>query len=331
MNPEKTFSVLIVGLGNIGLGYDLHSQPEQIFTHTKACLRHDSYRLVAGVDPDPERGRQFTAYSQRPAYTSLAAVPVEPGEIDLIIVSTPTAVRMEIVAEAVALQPKALLVEKPLAASVAEAEQIVSLCQRHSIHLAVNYFRDFHAQTRRLLAYAKENGCQALRAGHCYYSGGLLNNASHYLSLLLQWFGPHAELRVGAWPDSPLDGGEDGPFSIVLAGATIVFAPVAAAYGIGELDLLFDHGRLVLENYGEDVRFYKSGADPYFPGYERLALAECQPERPALQSYQYDVLEAIRQALLHDDPLLLNGGTALTALKICEEVLREGKRTAGRA
>lgn len=328
MKPEKTFSSLIIGLGNIGLGYDLNTQPHQIFTHTKACLVHEDFALVAGVDPDPERRQQFTAFSQRQAFASLSDTPFQPGEIDLIIISTPTEVRMAVVHEAVALKPKALLVEKPLASSVSEAEQIISLCQRHGILLAVNYFRDFNLKIRLAMDFARNNGCRALRAGTCYYSGGLLNNASHFLSLLLQWFGPHSEIRVLRRSSSLGAAAADPVFHIVLAGASVIFSPVSAAYGIGELDLLFDKGRVVFENYGEDVRFYTAIDDPFFPGYARLALADLQPERPALQRYQYDVLEAMSQALVQGAQDSLNAGTALSALKICEEVLHEVECTA---
>lgn len=328
MKPEKPFSVLIIGLGNIGLGYDLNSQTHQIFTHTKSCMAHKSFALVAGVDPDPERRRQFRLFSQRNAFESLAQTPFQPGEIDLIIISTPTEIRMAIVEEAIALQPKALLVEKPLASSVSEAERIINLCQRHGIHLAVNYFRDFNLKTRLVLEFVKHNGCKSLRAGACYYSGGLLNNASHFLSLLLHWFGPHSELRVPRRHSHLGSEANDVTFHLVFAEASVIFSPVQANYGIGELDLLFDNGRVILENYGEDVRFYKAVPDPFFPDYARLALAEVQPERPDLQRYQYDVLEAMSQALVQGDVALLNADNALRALKICEEVLREGKCTA---
>lgn len=328
MRLEKPFTAVVIGLGNIGLGYDLHSRPHQIFTHTKACLVHEAFDLVAGIDPDIERRRQFTVFSGRQAFDSLAKAPFQPGEIDLIIISTPTKVRMAVVNEAIALKPKALLVEKPLASSVPEAEQIMSLCQRHDIQLAVNYFRDFNAKTQQVLKFAKQNGCKSLLSGACYYSGGLLNNASHYLSLLLQWFGPYSELSV-LGRRSPLHCEiDDVAFQIVFAGARVIFSPVQAEYGMGELDLLFDNGRVILENYGEDVRFYQTVPDPYFPGYARLALAEIQPERPNLQSYQYDVLEAINHALMQDGDVSLNAAHALEAIKICEEVLCEAKRIA---
>lgn len=327
MKPDKPFSTLIIGLGNIGLGYDLNSRPDQILTHTKACMAHKSFDLVAGVDPDPQRRQQFTLFSQKEAFESLTQAPYLPGDIDLVIISTPTSVRMALVAEAIALKPKALLVEKPLASSVAEAEQIIDLCQQHGIQLAVNYFRDFNQKINQAIDFAKKNGCESLRAGACFYSGGLLNNASHFLSLLLHWFGPHSHVtasRRSACPDS----GANAAFSIVLAGeADVTFSPVLAKYSIGELDLLFDNGRVTFKNYGEDVRFYKAVPDPYFPGYARLALAETQPERPDLQRYQYDVLEALSQGIGHANAAPWNAGIALTALTICEEVLCDSKRT----
>jgi hypothetical protein len=44
---------LLVGLGQIGLGYDLALDPDRyIYTHSRALSRHPKFRLLVGVDPD---------------------------------------------------------------------------------------------------------------------------------------------------------------------------------------------------------------------------------------------------------------------------------------
>ncbi len=42
-----TYRVLIVGLGQIGLGYDLGGAPaEQVYSHARAVSRHPAFTLV---------------------------------------------------------------------------------------------------------------------------------------------------------------------------------------------------------------------------------------------------------------------------------------------
>ena len=44
-----SYGALIVGLGNIGLGYDLHQNAHEIIkTHARALDLHDSFILKAG-------------------------------------------------------------------------------------------------------------------------------------------------------------------------------------------------------------------------------------------------------------------------------------------
>mgnify|MGYP006424554935 FL=1 len=51
-------SVVIVGLGAIGMGYDLDST-DTISTHAKAFQAHSDFYLVAGIDCNIENRRIF--------------------------------------------------------------------------------------------------------------------------------------------------------------------------------------------------------------------------------------------------------------------------------
>ena len=51
-----SFSVLIVGLGQIGMGYDLHHDVNnQIYTHARAFSQHPDFYLIGAVDSEKKK------------------------------------------------------------------------------------------------------------------------------------------------------------------------------------------------------------------------------------------------------------------------------------
>jgi len=50
-------SVLIVGLGQIGMGYDLGLPPQNVLSHARAFQNCPGFRVIGGVDPDPKERR----------------------------------------------------------------------------------------------------------------------------------------------------------------------------------------------------------------------------------------------------------------------------------
>ena len=72
---------LLVGLGQIGCGYDAGlpfalDQPRssaQTLTHARALACHPGFVMEAGVDPNPEARQRFTRLYGAPAYADLAS------------------------------------------------------------------------------------------------------------------------------------------------------------------------------------------------------------------------------------------------------------------
>ena len=51
---------LLIGLGQIGMGYDLLLDDQFILTHAKAISLHKDFNLVAAVDTSNELRKKFT-------------------------------------------------------------------------------------------------------------------------------------------------------------------------------------------------------------------------------------------------------------------------------
>ena len=66
--------VLIVGLGQIGLQYDLHlAQDSFTYTHSRAFSKHKDFDLIAAVDNNKKQRDEFSQKYSLPAYDDRAA------------------------------------------------------------------------------------------------------------------------------------------------------------------------------------------------------------------------------------------------------------------
>ena len=55
-----TFNVLIVALGQVGMGYDLNLDSKKyVYSHASAFDQHEGFNLIGGVDTDSELCKVF--------------------------------------------------------------------------------------------------------------------------------------------------------------------------------------------------------------------------------------------------------------------------------
>jgi len=144
------FNVAIIGLGNIGLGYDLAVEKETAMTHAGACKAHRDVERCYGIDPDVERGKLFEGFTGGKSYRNVAELSEDVGKVDICVIATPSNLRSKILFECEKLTPSAVIVEKPLAETVKEASIVRSFCADRAISLYVNYIRLFEPVLRDL-------------------------------------------------------------------------------------------------------------------------------------------------------------------------------------
>jgi predicted dehydrogenase len=137
-----TLRVLLFGLGQVAMGYDLDSHDaDLVLTHAKAFSLHPDFALQGGVDPDAARCAVFEERYGGHAGTDLVAA-LAAAQPDVVVVASPTphhgtAVRTILEHGA----PKLILCEKPLSYDRAEARAMVDACREHGCLLFVNYLR----------------------------------------------------------------------------------------------------------------------------------------------------------------------------------------------
>ena len=80
---------LIIGLGNIGMGYDYELDDSHIQTHARAVCLHNSFELAGGVDLCQNKREKFENLYKAKSFKNL---PIALQEVmpDLVIISTPS-------------------------------------------------------------------------------------------------------------------------------------------------------------------------------------------------------------------------------------------------
>src|SRR5689334_24262837 len=106
---------LVIGLGQIGMGYDLDLDPAtHVYTHARAFSTHEAFELVGGVDPDDARRQVFESQFKRPAFDD-AVKAILATKPDVVAIAGPTAMHRDLVG--IVLEhaaARAVICEKPL-------------------------------------------------------------------------------------------------------------------------------------------------------------------------------------------------------------------------
>ncbi len=178
--------VLIIGLGDIAIGYDF-GRDDVTWTHVAAIFRNDNFDIIAGIDPAITAHNRFKTLTEAPAYSDIDGFLVGDHEsVDLVIIASPTKYHLSHYKKIKSLQPKLVLMEKPLVAADDELDKLMAEIETGP-RVMVNLFRLYQRQLNSVLeAQAASGPCRiSIR-----YSKSIEHNGIHFISLILRHFGP---------------------------------------------------------------------------------------------------------------------------------------------
>jgi predicted dehydrogenase len=318
-----TKSVAVVGLGGIGMLYDLEV-PGSVLSHAGAFSKHPDFDLVGAVEP---KGSLREIFSKR--YNSLAFSTIH-GLLshcspEVIVVASPTHTHRMVIGEVLERhKPELILCEKPLAYAATDAEEIVALCQSLGVKLFVNYIRRADPGVikvkSRLLSGEIELPCKAV----VWYSKGLLHNGSHFLDLMTFWFGPLQSVKlISAGRSLGLDDAEPDFQATFEQCAAIFCAANEENFSHYTVEVVASNGRLRVEQDG-GINWQAAAKSSGLDGYRRLQESVEAIERDA-RRYQYHVAEQLSAALKLKPNTLCADDEGLGVINWIQTVLK--KRT----
>tara|TARA_B110000483_G_C18187912_1_gene539687 strand:+ start:1926 stop:2888 length:963 start_codon:yes stop_codon:yes gene_type:complete len=187
---NKKYSVLIIGLGQIGLKYDLNSKSKNILTHSKAVTKHPSFNLIGAVDLDNNNRNFFKKNYNLPAFTTVkeSLLVLKP---DVITVAVSTKNHFKIIKEILKFsKTKTILVEKPFCDSYQKSLLISKMCKLNKVDIFVNYGRHCLPGVNKIKLMIKKKTINIPMKGNVWFSRGYFNNGSHFIELLQHLLGP---------------------------------------------------------------------------------------------------------------------------------------------
>ena len=179
---------ILVGLGKIGFKYDRNiDDPEVILTHAKAISLNSDFDFIGGIDPSKESRKDFeNRYGIISFKTIEEFPPIE--NLGLVVIATPTKNHLDTLRRVIELNPKVILIEKPIAQNLDEARDSLELIDKSNVSIFCNYQRNIGETFLNLanqVANLKVRGPFTVTA---WFTGSFLNIGSHFISLFLLLF-----------------------------------------------------------------------------------------------------------------------------------------------
>ena len=193
MNP-KSLDILVLGLGKVGMTYDLNSSIGQVLTHTRAisewAKKTNAAISVVGIDPQPQTEAPFKEiFPSNEWYPNIENLEIN-RSFDLAIVATPISTIAEDVLQVCRyLDVKKVVIEKPAAKNLAELEALISI-PRAMDNFIVGFPRPLLTSSIFLRDQIRMFGEDEIWKVDIYYGGSVLNILSHFLNLTEFLLGP---------------------------------------------------------------------------------------------------------------------------------------------
>jgi hypothetical protein len=182
-------STAILGLGKIGLTYDLDkfgvAKPNQVMTHCRSVSESDFFKVSYLIDPQIESLKLAIDKYGGVGFHSLVKVDTQDSP-QLLILSVPTSLHLETLLNvSEKWKPNTYLIEKPFGNSSSDARQMRDVLKIQDAKVYVNYFRRYLPNFVSLKSSPIFHSRGKLNSVVIDGYGTLENIFSHFLDLLI--------------------------------------------------------------------------------------------------------------------------------------------------
>ncbi|MCD4743184.1 MAG: Gfo/Idh/MocA family oxidoreductase [Desulfobacteraceae bacterium] len=316
------YSAAVIGLGQIGQGYDYNCQDGSlIITHSSGYHSHSSFDLVAGVDNNKDSCLMFTKKYRVQAFNCVHKM-MKTVNPDVISIATPTNTHSDIFNQIVSYSPKAILLEKPIAENLNQAQDIISTAKDIGSALFINYIRRFEPGTNKLKEMISNGIIGDIYKGSVWYCKGLKNNGSHFIDLLMYLFGEVEQIKLinrGRRIDSSGYRDFEPDFLLEFNNQNIMFQSTRSEYfSLGEFVLIGTKGSLF---YGNGKIEYKLTESDQVTKDYTILQAEPISVKTDFNRSQFFVMDSMVQYFENKKEMRSDGESAVETLKVIEKII----------
>jgi len=324
--PSESIRVALVGAGQMGR------------LHARVVSESDDTELVAIVDP-LEAASAVARLRHAPLLASLDELLAD-GLPDLAVVAVPTVQHAETAARLLEAGVH-VLVEKPIASNIEEAEELIGLAARHERVLAVGHVERFNPAVRalhgKLLAnelgrvfqvHARRLSPFPVRVGD---TGVAFDLATHDLDLMCELAG--RPVRVSAESDRKAHRSHEDILAAVLRFDSGVIGLLEVNWltptKVRQLTVTGERGTFVVDYLNQHLTLYENGHErgswtelDIFDGViegnvVRFAIPRVEPLRAQL--------DAVVAAIRGEDVEYVDGDDGMRALRLALAVIDAGE------
>jgi predicted dehydrogenase len=317
---KKVFSCVLVGLGDIGLNYDLQRDQEKyVQTHASAFFLNSGFDLQGGIDIDTNACNVFSKKYNIKSYILIedALNEVKP---DLIILAVPTSYQLEAIKQITrCFVPKAILCEKPMGDNLEDGKKIVSICRKKDINLYVNYFRRCLPESKEIKNQIDKGIINSPMKSIVWYSKGIKHNGSHFINLMEYWFGKCLDVKIINKGREFKNFGFEPFVHLKFENSEVTMVPAWEEYfSHYTIEIVSSTGRLYWGNNGlEWTNVIKS---KNFKGYSYLS-DKAEVINSGVEKYQMHVADELYLAMTGNQSSISSGEQALQTLHTIDLML----------
>lgn len=280
MAAMNKYRAAVIGLGFIGLKADIPRKhlPQ---SHALAYRMNPDMELAAAVGVRQEQGDQLALVAPETKYYMDLGAMLDEQPLDVISICTPEHVRFELLQTVISRSAAPILfLEKPVATSLPEAEEIAALVKRHRRTVVVNLSRRWSDGVRQIRQAVQSEEFGKLTNIHLRYTRGVHNIGSHLFDLVRYAVGEIDRVQVIRQVPTNMDKKGDWTFSFLFS-LTNGVPGYAEAFDdrnflMFEMDLFFEKGKIELLRTGDEIRFYAVEGHASIQGYHLTLKREEQ-------------------------------------------------------
>lgn len=185
---QEPLRAAIVGCGRMGSTIDEElprwAPSTKPYSHAARYAAVPDTQLVAGCDPDPAKLAAFgERWGVRALYADVEDM-MRQEQPDIVSICTHTSNRYEMALRVIAYRPKAIFLEKPMAETLRQCDEIIFGCRENGIVGAVNCSRRWEPGWTRARELVQEGVIGNLLCIIAFCGGGLSHMGSHLLDLV---------------------------------------------------------------------------------------------------------------------------------------------------
>jgi predicted dehydrogenase len=210
----EVYRAAIIGTGRIGSTYDdevVHKEANDFhqganrhnglytvlpINHAGAYQTTPGFQLVAAANRGEPKLKAFgERWGVDALYTDYQAL-LREERPDVVSVCTQSPEKAEIVIAAAEAGVRAIVVEKALATSMAEADAMIEACERRNVLFVTNHPNRFSPVNRQAKALIDSGAIGEVGTVTAHASSGMLHVGTHTFDILRYWLGDVVELTA---------------------------------------------------------------------------------------------------------------------------------------